>query len=203
MSSARSVTHWLDELKAGDARAAQQLWEQYFEQLVRVARRRLRGSRRRAADEEDVALSALDSFCRGAAGGRFPDLHDRHGLWPLLVAITARKALKLAQRERRLKRGGGAVRGDSALAGPADDLDEGMGWERILAREPSPALACAVADECRRLLDRLPDETLRSVARWKMEGYTNAEIAAQLGCIERTVERKLRTIRRVWEEGGA
>jgi DNA-directed RNA polymerase specialized sigma24 family protein len=201
MSSTHSVTRWLGRLKAGDQGAAQQLWARYFEQLVRVARARLAGARRRVADEEDVALGALDSFCRAAAQGRFPDLHDRHGLWPLLVAITTQKAIKQVQHERRQKRGGGAVRGGSALGGPGGDPNEPGGWEQVLGREPSPAFACQVADECRRLLDQLQEEPLRSVALWKMEGYTNAEIAAKLGCIERTVERKLRTIRRIWEEG--
>src|SRR5262249_53446092 len=159
----------------------------YFEQLVRLARARLRGTRRRAADEEDVALSALASFYRGAAEDRFPNLHDRRGLWPLLVAITVRKAIKLAKHERRLKRGGGAVRGESALTSPEGDPDERTGWEQVLGSEPSPAFACQMADECRRLLEQLHEEPLRSIARWKMEGFTNAEIATKLGCLERTV----------------
>src|SRR5262249_36398416 len=62
---------------------------------------------RRAADEEDVALSALASFCRGAEQGRFPRLEDRDDLWALLVVIAARKAVDLRQREGRQKRGGG------------------------------------------------------------------------------------------------
>jgi DNA-directed RNA polymerase specialized sigma24 family protein len=44
----------------------------------------------------------------------------------------------------------------------------------------------------------LKNEELRSVAVWKMEGYTNAEIAAKLGCVEGSVERKLRVIRTLW-----
>jgi DNA-directed RNA polymerase specialized sigma24 family protein len=198
MSASSSVTEWLGRLKAGDQEAAQELWTRYFDQLVRLARGKLRGARRRAADEEDVALSALDSFCRGAAAGRFPDLGDRHGLWPLLVAITARKAIKLHKHERRKKRGSGAVRGESVFAGPGGDPSEAAGWQQVLGDEPTPAFACEVAEECQRLLQRLPEESLRSVALWKMEGYTNAEIAAKLGCIERTVERKLRMIRRIW-----
>ena len=89
MLSNGSVSHWIVQLKAGNQAAAQELWEDYFQRLVRLARRRLRGRSRRAADEEDVALSAFDSFCRGAEQGRFPRLTDRDNLWRLLVVITA------------------------------------------------------------------------------------------------------------------
>jgi DNA-directed RNA polymerase specialized sigma24 family protein len=36
------------------------------------------------------------------------------------------------------------------------------------------------------------------VASWKLEGYTDEEIAARLGCVTRTVERKLARIRSIW-----
>jgi len=49
-------------------------------------------------------------------------------------------------------------------------------------------------------LDRLGDDTLRSVALWKMEGHSEKEIAAQLGCAQRTVARKLRRIRILWSQ---
>jgi hypothetical protein len=62
-----SVTRWIGQLQDGDALAAQQLWQRYFHRLVSLARQRLRGAPRRAADEEDVALSAFASFCRAAA----------------------------------------------------------------------------------------------------------------------------------------
>jgi DNA-directed RNA polymerase specialized sigma24 family protein len=65
--------------------------------------------------------------------------------------------------------------------------------------EANPDLAAEMKYECCRLLGRLGDKTLRSVAIWKMEGYTNAEIARRLGCVEQTVERKLQRIRRHWE----
>jgi hypothetical protein len=77
-----SVTRWIDLVGSPDRadQAAQKLWEHYFERLVQLARARLRSSPLRAADEEDVALSAFDSFCRGAAAGRFPDLAGRDDL---------------------------------------------------------------------------------------------------------------------------
>src|SRR5437867_5602457 len=105
MASSRSVSHWIGQLKAGDHDAAQYLWEGYFRRLVGLARAKLHDLPRRAADEEDVALSAFASFCRGVEGGRFPQLLDRHDLWRLLVTITARKALRLARDERSQKRG--------------------------------------------------------------------------------------------------
>src|ERR1700676_382215 len=115
MSMPGSVTHWVGQLKAGERDAAQQLWEAYFRRLVGLARKKLQGAKVRTADEEDVALSAFDSFCRGAEHGRFPQLGDRNDLWRLLVVITGRKAIDLIQKEGRQKRGGGALLGESAL----------------------------------------------------------------------------------------
>ena len=108
MSSDESVTQWLSLLQGGDAAAAQRLWERYFHRLVGLARAKLQGHPRRAADEEDVALSVFRCLCEGASRGRFPELEDRDDLWRLLVTLTERKAYNLARDERRLKRGGGA-----------------------------------------------------------------------------------------------
>jgi hypothetical protein len=59
MASQGYVSNWIDLLKGGDHAAAQPLWERYFQRLVGLARTKLPGSRRRAADEEDVALPRL------------------------------------------------------------------------------------------------------------------------------------------------
>jgi RNA polymerase sigma factor (sigma-70 family) len=187
MSSDGSITRWIGQLQAGDLAAAQPLWERYFRLLVELARRKL-GAKLRAADEEDVALSAFDSFCRGLKRGRFPDLQDRDNLWKLLVVLTARKACHLLRDEHRLKRGGGQT------AGTAQEL------EQVVGQEPSPEFAAELAENCQRLLDLLGDDELRTVALIKMEGYTTEEIAGQLHCAPRTVERKLRLIRRLWEK---
>jgi DNA-directed RNA polymerase specialized sigma24 family protein len=194
MQSDGSVTHWLRELRAGNRTAAQQLWEGYFERLVRLARWRLQTSRRRVADEQDVALSAFDSFCRGAEQGRFPQLESRDDLWQILVVLTARKAMDLLAYERRQKRGGGQVRGESAFG----DVDE-AGIEQIVGDEPDPEFAAQVSEECGRLLGQL-DAELRVIALGKLEGYTNPEIAARLGCAPATIERRLRLIRSIWSQ---
>ena len=96
-----SVTRWFGPLKAGDHDAARQLVQRYFEALARRARDRLRDAPRTAENEEDVALSTLDSFCRGVKLGRFPQLDDRHALWRILVKILDRQAADQMKRELR------------------------------------------------------------------------------------------------------
>lgn len=59
-----SVTRWIEGVKEGDPAAAQALWDRYFAKLVRLARQKLEDVPCRMADEEDVVLSAFDSFCR-------------------------------------------------------------------------------------------------------------------------------------------
>jgi len=145
-----------------------------------------------------VALSAFFSFWRGAERGRFRELLDRHGLWRLLVTITVRKAHDLRRDEHRQKRGGGAVIAASELEGEGAAAAADAGLEQLVSREPSPELAAQLSEECRRLLARLDNTGLQSLALWKMEGYTNDEVAARLGCGLRSVERKLRLIRQIW-----
>jgi DNA-directed RNA polymerase specialized sigma24 family protein len=192
MATDGSITRLIVLLKEGERAAAQPLWDAYFQRLVALARARLRGTARTMADEEDVALSAFDSFFRRAELGLFPRLYDRDDLWQLLFVLTVRKAIGLARYQGRERRAGGRV-------ASLDDLMD-LDLEAALGPEPTPDLAAQMTDEYQRLLDRLGDESLRAVARWKMEGWTNREIAAQLGCVENTVERKLRSIRRLWSE---
>jgi RNA polymerase sigma factor (sigma-70 family) len=185
-----SVTHWISALKQGDQAAAQGLWEAYFRRLVGLARARLSDAPKLIADEEDVALNAFDSFCRGAQAGRFPRLDDRHDLWQILVLITVRKAINLRRYEARQSRG---TRRIKSLTELTPDRLETIGGD-----EPTPELAMQLTEEYQRLFERLEDPGLKTVASMKLEGYTNSEIAARLGCVISTVERKLARIRGRW-----
>ena len=160
-----SITGWIAGMKAGDLAAAQPLWEHYFARMVDLARARLRASgprgRDAACDEEDAALSAFDSLCAGLARGQFPQLADRDNLWRLLVVITTRKVPVQARRRLRQKHGGGQVQ----LACDVDEPDsDGDLLAQAVGSEPTPEFAVMVAEEYRRLLDRLGDDVLRKVA---------------------------------------
>jgi RNA polymerase sigma factor (sigma-70 family) len=191
MADSDSAMSWLEALKRGDPVAAQRLWERYFGQLAHWARNRLSRAVCCMADEEDVALSALNSFCRGLQAGRFPQLSDPHNLWSVLVMLTARKVARLVKHETRLKRRN--QRTQEGNAAPAD-----IDLVPLVGREPTPDIAAQLAEECQRLHDSLPDDSLRVVMKAKLEGYTLEEIAALQGCTTRTVQRRLATIQALW-----
>jgi len=190
------VTNWIEQFKAGNPAAVKPLWDGYFARLVRLARTRLRSLRRVAADEEDVALSAFDSFCRGVGEGRFPRLDDRDDLWRVLFVITTRKAIGLARHATAEKRGGNVVH--VPAGGVTDSTPDVLA--AVAAAGPSPEEAAEVAETCARLLGLLDDGQLRQVAIWKMEGYSNEEIAGKLNRSVPTVERRLAGIRTIWEQ---
>ncbi len=200
MSHVDSVTEWIARLKAGDPMSSQPLWERYVNQLVRRARKKLGAAPRRAADEHDVVQSAFDGFFRGVRDGRFPRLDDRDDLWQVLVMLTDRKAVDHRRRGLADKRGGGAVRGDSAFAGRSESASHPHGINQLIGREPTPDFAVQVAEEFEQLLAALGDERLSRIAVAKMEGMTIEELADDLETSPSTVQRKLRLIRRTWSK---
>src|SRR5262245_23932084 len=173
MSNGHSVTTWIGRLRDGDHEAAERLWERYFERLVAFARGKLHGVSRRAADEEDVAISAFHSFCQAAQ--RFPRLNDRDDLWQILVMLTARKAYQERRGQQRLKRGGTA--GDD---GPQTPEIAPADLDAIVGPEPTPEFATILAEQFEVLLEKLPEAELRQIARLRLEAYTTEEISAQL-----------------------
>src|SRR5262245_22273365 len=143
MSATPSISRWIAALKEGNNDAATALWRLYFHRLVRLAQRRLGAAARRAADEEDVALSVFRCLCDGAARGRIPDITDRDDLWRLLTTMTIRKAIDQKRRAGGLKRGRGLVRGDSVF----EDLPDAAGLDQVLGDEPTPEWLAMLAEE--------------------------------------------------------
>jgi hypothetical protein len=146
VSDPGTVTDWIGRLGDGDPTVAQPLWERYFHRMVDRARRQLAGTTRGAADEEDVVLSALNSFCRAAPQRRFPRLDYRDDPWRLLLVVIDRKASnqrKHATRQKRVPRGGNVLN-EGAL--PPADSAGGSPLARLPSREPTPEYAAQVAE---------------------------------------------------------
>jgi RNA polymerase sigma factor (sigma-70 family) len=189
-----SITRLIAELRADNPVAPAALWERFARRMLALARQRLRHTPRRLADEDDVVVRAFERFLRGVHEGRFPRLNDRNDLWAVLFTLTVRVASRQAEEARRLKRGGGKVRGDSALRDrdgepieiPADDLGPD---EEVILR-----------DGLDHLLAALGDDELRRIALARLEGRTLPEIAELIGRSPMTVARRIALIRKTWEK---
>jgi DNA-directed RNA polymerase specialized sigma24 family protein len=136
------------------------------------------------------------SFFRRLRRGDF-DLAGRDDLWALLVTITLNKTRNAADRHFASI---SDVRRNRPLA--PDDGSRSDAPRGVFAPEdvrPTPAEAAALNEALERRLRDLPEEDLQQVALMKLEGYTNGEIAEARQWGERTVERKLKLIRKRWE----
>jgi RNA polymerase sigma factor (sigma-70 family) len=181
--ASQSITRLLRAAQDDRSSAVGPLLAAYFDRLVQLARQRLRNLPGMVTYDEDVALRSFHSvYQRIRDPGRPLQLASRDDFWRLLATRTISRAIDLIRRHRK-----GEEPGDHDV-------------EQLLTREPTPEETAAMADECRRLLDLLEEPQLRQVALWKVEGYTNEEIAAMLDCVPRTVERKLRHIRFLWKQ---
>ena len=83
-----------------------------------------------------------------------------------------------------------------------EDALEAAGYEenalaQVVGNAPTPEFAAVVTERFESLLKRLKDDDLRRITMGKMEGYTNDELAEQLGCSLRTVERRLSLVREI------
>jgi RNA polymerase sigma-70 factor (ECF subfamily) len=177
MPEADAVAELVQRWRAGDERAAAQLFARYGQRLVRLAEQHL--SRRLAArvDGEDVVQSVFRTFFRRTAGGEFR-LDSSAQIWRLLVQITLRKAGAKARYHTTGPRNAAAeVPGDAWLP-------------EALAGDPGPAEAAALVDQIAALLRGLP-AAYGSILEMRLQGYDLGEIARHLDCSVRTVQRAL------------
>lgn len=200
MRTPGSVTELLGRLRSEDPRvrneAADIIWKRYCAALIQLACRNLDRRLQRRVGADDIVQRTFKSFFLRQQRAEF-DLADRNDLFQLLVRMTLNKVGSAATRESRKRRDYRRDRTGINTTAEEDDSD----WllERIECRDPSPDEAAVLAEEAEKRLRQLPDD-LRPIALWKLQGYTNAEIAAlpEMSCTVRTVERKLRLIREIW-----
>lgn len=196
--SQEPVSLWIEQLAAADHDAASRLWAHFCQRLIVFARSRMSPSTRRIYDEEDAAVSAFRSLCRGIEAQRFPDVGDRGNLWALLVVITSRKIANQFRYEHQQRRNANQTLSESML-----QHSDGSGVSVLMslpAQEPTPAFAAEVADMSEYLMSQLPEADLKRLVLLKLEGHTNEDVAEMMKITRRTVQRKLELIRRIWLE---
>lgn len=189
-----SISRLLDALQNGETSAADGIMARYFKKLAEKAEERLKqaGAKRREADGQDVAQTALYRVISGIQEGRFPKVTDRNALWGLLFRVMEGKASNQARRERAAIRGGGKVRGDSVFDKPGESVRKGL--DDFEQPEPSPRDVEELESLLEHCLAQL-DEDVQQAVLLDLQGYTDKEIASQCNCAVSAVERRLRLAR--------
>jgi RNA polymerase sigma-70 factor (ECF subfamily) len=186
-TSADLLGRWRD----GDRAAAEELFDRYTDQLLRLARRQLPPALAARVDPEDVIQSVYRSFFADALTDRYV-LQRSGDLWRLLTAITLHKVHSQIElhtaAKRTVKREQPAAR-DTVLGLPMETL----------ARDPSPSEAASLADELEWLL-RDSSTAHRTMIEMRLQGHTFDDIAAATQRSERLVRRVLEQFKARLEE---
>jgi RNA polymerase sigma-70 factor (ECF subfamily) len=158
---------FVQRVRAGDARAAEELVRRYESAIRLAVRTRLTDpALKRHFDSVDICQSVLASFFLRASAGEY-DLHDAGQLIALLVRMAQNKLVGQARFHLRQRRDAHQAAG---LAGVAEQAGTGPGPERVVAgKELLEALRARLTPEEREVADR----------RGAGQGW--AEIAAALG----------------------
>lgn len=172
----------IDGLRSGEPRAERAFWERFGSGLHGVASGRLSPQLRQRVGPEDIVQSVCRTFLRRAKQGEF-QLDDAEQLWRLLCAIALTKVREQARFHGRHRRAIGVeVHAEPESAMPLADGG------------PAPDEAIRLTDAFDGLLEALEPES-RTMVLLKIDDRSNAEIATQLGCSERTVRRLLERVR--------
>ena len=196
-SDHKSFENLLDAMQSGEDSAFDTFFKTYYDRLVQFAKKKIGSFPLRTLDEEDVALSAMNSLFNCLRENRL-EAQNSVELWQILITITKRKLINRRKEQHAQKRGGGNVRGDSIWAQTGDD--------NIFHEQPdtrqnmTPDAQVELLETTTRLFQQLDDEKTREIARLLLEGYRINDIAEKLNCVRRTVERKIVRIRELWSE---
>jgi len=183
---AGSITHWLHDLRQGDEDTVGMLWNRWYQRLCGKIAPHAR--RLAICDEEDIALGAIYDLCDSLKQNKHAEIDDRNELWRMLSVIAIRKTRDWKKYDIADKRGGGNATYSTSAQSESD----------MPTSTDVPELNAQFADDFRQLMTAKDDPELKRVVRLRLQGFTNNEIAEQLGCARRTVQYMLKRIREVW-----
>ena len=189
-----SITAALHDLENMDAQAAQLLWDRYFERLCAFSEGRIYRRHRRLVAPEEIASDAFLALVHGVQQKKFEKVRNRDELWQMLTLIASRLIIQAHKHHGREKRGGRFKR----MSGSNSSSSTGHSLVDFLQDDITPDSIVELEELSQGLLELLPSDQLRQIALWRMAGYSTAEIATELNCTGRTVERKLAMIRTIW-----
>jgi RNA polymerase sigma factor (sigma-70 family) len=175
--------------REGDEAAWQQLFQQCYQKVIRVVRRKLNSPMRSLYDSTDFASDVMKSLAANANRLDFPSFDS---LVAFLVQVAEKKVIDEYRKVHTLKR-------DIDRQCP---LTPGHGDEAqplSLASDDPTASQLAQATEANEQLLSGQSESQRQVIELRKQGYSNSEIARETGWNVRKVQRFLQDL---WESWG-
>ncbi len=165
-------------IRNGDDDAATTLYERYSERVKWFVKSRASERLKRQVDPEDIVQSIFKSVFKGMESRGY-DAPEGGTLWHLIAVVAIHKVRRnascrnAAMRDSRRTESLGSYEADlSSETGSTQEME-------FAVREAIESLS--------------PQE--QSVVNLRLQNYSVAEIANQIGCSPRTVERRLQQVR--------
>ncbi len=162
-------------LRSGDPEAFRLIDELYARRLMGLARKRLPRKISAKVDAADVVQSVLRTFFHRVTRGEFPNLSDPESCWRVLATITRRKCGRQAIHYLADRRSVGREEAPSSA------------WE-ALAQGPSVEAAVVLIETIEQLAQQFEPHQVQMFGLL-LDGHTPGQIAEEVGCSKRTVER--------------
>jgi len=174
--------HLLDRFQHGDQDAATSIYVRYVRRLLALVRAESSQALAMRVEADDIVQSVFRTFFRRAIQGEY-DVPEGDELWKLFLVIAVNKIRSTAAFHHAAKR-------DIRRTVGATTADQFGG--RTAEEEASRTLKLVV-DE---LLAKLPT-THQQIIRLRIDGCDVNEIAVQMKCSKRSVERVLQGFRQL------
>ena len=177
----------IENWQSGDEAAATVLYERYLQKLLNLVGQHLSRKFNPRFDPEDVVQSVFHSMFRRARAGNFT-FQDDSDFWKLLLTIALNKVRNKVRHHQAEKR-------DPSRESRVQNVDRPD--EYIIDRlchKPTALETVSFADLFTVVLDSLEPRE-QQLIHYRLEQYTQKEIAQQLNVDERTVRRMFVRIR--------
>jgi RNA polymerase sigma-70 factor (ECF subfamily) len=188
MSQDPSFDALMAQLRSGQDEAATRVFNRFASRLIALARKQLDPQVRQKIDPEDVMQSVFRSFFARNAAGQLGEFETWDNLWAMLVVMTQRKCGRRLDYFHAARRD---VHREVPGQPPPDQSTSDLG---ISDDEPTPSEAAMLTETIEQLMSNLQGRHREILAR-RLQGYTPAEISAELGCTERTVYRVMERVK--------
>jgi DNA-directed RNA polymerase specialized sigma24 family protein len=189
--NAGTITLLLRQLPTKDEQVVQDVFNFYFQDLARRAKRLLTElGGVRVTDDEDLAILVITAFLKDATQGELGELRSRHDVWRMLSKRIRLRAINMVRDERRSKK---MEMGESVFRN-ADG-----GWDtRGIDQQPGRDVQ-ELTWFHQELIGALSDPVEKEIAALLLEGKDVQEISNKLTKSPATVYRKLQRIKESWE----